>query len=106
MIALATAMFLATAQAGDWSKPKPYAYPIVKPLRGCGGRRVLRSHHRWVSVAGSTTRYEEAPHWFSNTRAQAAVLYGYPSEKPWGGDVRLGSFMGPDTKLVRGTERS
>ncbi|MEM6928912.1 MAG: hypothetical protein AAF602_18375 [Myxococcota bacterium] len=89
----------AAATAAPWAPAEPYAVPIVNVFL--------------VSVEGSTFAQAEGgiaagvikqsprpPRWRSDTRVRATGIAGLPSFSV-GGDLRLGSFFGPDTKLVR-----
>ncbi len=49
---------------------------------------------------GFVRRWTADPHWVSQTRAIGLGIYGLNTESV-GGDLRLGSFVGPDLKPVR-----
>lgn len=100
MIAIATALLLtSTAEASDWREPKPYVRPVlnVSAVSVNGSFFAIASGG---AVGGVTTRYKEVPHWYSHTRASAIGSYGLTTGS-LGGDLRLGSFIGPDGKLAR-----
>jgi hypothetical protein len=85
--------------AADWGKPKPYVQPV---LTG-GVISVNGQTHALATggaVAGVTVRDRDDPHWLSHTRTQLTGTYGLTSGS-LGADARVGSFIGPDTKLIR-----
>lgn len=87
------------ALAAPWRPAEPYAVPVVNV--------------RFVSVEGNTFAQAEAgvaagvlkrdtrsPYWRSDTRVRVAAIAGLPSFS-LGGDLRVGSFVGPDTRYLR-----
>lgn len=87
-----------TASAGEWRDPKPYVLPVIN-------LSAISVNGEWYAIAsagamgGVRIRYSEVPHWVSNTRALLVGMYGIPSGS-LGAEGRLGSFIGPDFKLL------
>lgn len=98
MVGLVLAM-LGSAAAGEWSEPRPYVIPHLSvgyvsvngqgTAQGIGGADV-----------GVRVRQKDKPHLLSDSRVRALGMYGLSSGAV-GADLRLGSFIGPDGKLVR-----
>ncbi len=93
--------FVLTVQGfgATWGKPKPY----VRPILTGGVISVNGDTHALATggaVAGVTVRDRDDPHWLSHTRTQVTGTYGITSGS-LGADVRVGSFIGPDTKLIQ-----
>jgi len=96
-----TAMILSwfgAADAQEWSSPKPYADPILNAGAVIVGGNTYGQISGGARV-GLRTSFSEPPQWLSDTRLQGVATYGIPSNS-LGGDVRLGSFIGPNTKLI------
>ena len=98
MITLMLAL-MPTASAVDWGDPKPYAFPRLS-----GGYTVVNGQgYGQVSGGGDvgmTIRALDKPHWLSMSRVSGLLTYGINSGSV-GGDLRVGSFIGPDGKLVQ-----
>lgn len=96
---IAAALAEEPAEAGPPWQDRWYARPRLNArvvavngvpfVQGVGG-----------AEAGLVRRWDPNPHWVSQTRAVAVGIYGL-STGSLGGDVRLGSFVGPDLKPVR-----
>ncbi len=97
MITILTLVWFGTADAQEW-KPKAYADPILT-----AGAVILNGNTYGQITggarAGVRTTYSEPPHWLNDTRIQGAATYGIPSGS-LGGDVRIGSFIGPNTDFI------
>jgi len=91
------ALLASTALAGGWTEPKPYITPRIN-----GGAVVVNGEYfgqlNGGADVGVTTKYKDSPHWKSTTRLGGTGSYGIPSGS-LGGDLRLGSFIGPSSKL-------
>ncbi|MBX2798218.1 MAG: hypothetical protein KTR31_11125 [Myxococcales bacterium] len=87
------------AQAQAWSEPRLYARPLANVSFVVVNGETLTQGTAGVS-GGVFLRHSESPHWLSHTRAQVAGTVGLPTGS-LGADVRLGSFIGPDTRFVR-----
>ena len=92
-------LIILNASAANWGPPKPYIQPVLS------GGAVSVNGNTWVQVTGGAqggvfVRDRDKPHWLSHTRALATGTYGLTSGS-LGADVRVGSFIGPDGKLVR-----
>jgi hypothetical protein len=94
------ALLLATvASAGEWRDPKPYIYPVVNiSLVSVNGNATAQAAAG--GQVGVRVRYSDPPHWLSHTRTAVVGFYGLNTGS-LGADVRLGSFIGPDGKLVQ-----
>lgn len=89
----------AAAWGGEWSDPKPYVYPVINiSLVSVNGQASAQAAAG--AQVGMRMRYDEAPHWLSHTRTSVVGFYGLNSGSI-GADLRLGSFIGPDGKLVQ-----
>ena len=89
--------WIGTADAQEW-KSKPYVDPILN------AGAVIINGNTYGQVSGGAqvgirTRYSEKPNWLNDSRLRGVVQYGIPSNS-LGGDVRLGSFIGPNTKAI------
>ncbi len=97
MIALLLAL-AGTARAGEWTEPRPYVRPILNigyvSVNGQGTAQGIGG-----AEAGFVTREKDGV-LLDRTRAQAVGMYGFTSGS-LGGDLRVGSFIGPDTKAIR-----
>ena len=87
------------AMATNWGRPKPYVQPILS-----GGavsvNRTTGVQLTGGAQAGVFVRDRDVPHWLSHTRTAASLTYGLTSGSI-GADVRVGSFIGPDGKVIR-----
>lgn len=96
MIALSLA---AVAAAGEWRDPKPYVYPVVNislvSVNGTASAQAAAG-----AQVGVRVRYSDPPHWLSHTRTSVVGYYGLNSGS-LGADLRLGSFIGPDGKVLQ-----
>ena len=106
-VVAAMAMWTTTAEAADpgappsqgWSAPKPYLLPILNfSLISVNGETSAQASGGLVG--GMRLRYGLPPHWLSHTRAQVVGTYGVITGS-LGADLRVGSFMGPDTRFVQ-----
>lgn len=89
----------ALAAPSAWSDPKPYAAPVVNlSLIAVNGNTSAQA--AVGLIGGVRLRYKEPPHWLWHSRAMAVGSYGLNTGS-LGGDLRLGSFVGPDGKLVQ-----
>ncbi|MCA9488770.1 MAG: hypothetical protein KC621_02575 [Myxococcales bacterium] len=87
------------AHAADWRDPKPYIAPVVNlSLISVNGNTSAQA--AVGAVGGVRVRYSGQPHWLSHSRAMAVGSYGLNTGS-LGGDLRLGSFFGPDGKLAQ-----
>jgi hypothetical protein len=93
-------MTLATlASAGEWKPQKPYVLPrLDASVIAIGGTTLVQA--RGGADAGVLVRYSEDPFWLSNTRLGVTGILGLTTLN-YGGDIRLGSFFGPDWELLR-----
>jgi hypothetical protein len=90
---------LSSALAGEWSDPKPYVYPVINvSLVSVNGNASAQAAAG--AQIGMRMRYNETPHWLSHTRTSIVGFYGLNSGS-LGADLRLGSFIGPDGKLLQ-----
>jgi hypothetical protein len=99
MVAFLLTLLATASSAGEWREPKPY----VRPLLNVSAVSVNGNFFAIASggaVGGVRVRYKKPPHWLSHTRAQAVGSLGL-STMSLGGDLRLGSFFGPDGKVAR-----
>jgi hypothetical protein len=89
----------AESLAGEWRDPKPYIYPVVNiSLVSVNGQASAQAAAG--AQLGVRVRYSDAPHWLSHTRTAVVGFYGLNTGS-LGADVRLGSFIGPDGKLIQ-----
>jgi hypothetical protein len=89
----------ATASAGEWRDPRPFIAPILNvSIVSSGGASAAQASAGLVG--GVNVRYNRAPHWVSTTRAQGVGFYGINTGSI-GADLRVGSFIGPDFKLLK-----
>jgi len=90
---------LGTAEASNWGKARPYVRPVLSGnvISINGNTHVLATGG---VVGGVTIRDRDTPHWFSHTRGLATGTYGLTSGS-LGAQARVGSFIGPDGKLLR-----
>lgn len=98
LIAAWTATATATARAGTWQGPEPYAQPVLEVnLVSAGGTASAQASAGLLG--GLRLRYSDGPHWLSTTRGALVGTYGLNTGS-LGADVRVGSFIGPDGKYV------
>lgn len=87
------------AFAGDWSEPRPYAVPRLSAnyiqVNGVGAAQLVGG-----GEVGVILRDRDIPHWLSLSRFSAVGLYGLGTNS-LGGDLRVGSFIGPDGRFAR-----
>lgn len=96
--AAAAAGWAGPAWAGTWQGPEPFAQPVLEVnLVSVGG--VASAQASAGLLGGLRLRYSENPHWLSTTRGALVGTYGLNTGS-LGGDVRIGSFIGPDGKYV------
>jgi len=85
--------------ASDWGKPVPYAVPRLSAsyvqVNETGTLQLMGG-----GEAGVLLRDQDTPHWLSQSRLSAVGLYGLGTNS-LGGDLRLGSFIGPDGTFAR-----
>lgn len=98
VLALALSSPASAAPAKEGWLTTPYARPILS-----GGGVLVRGQTVVQTQAGGEVgvryRYRKPrPHWLGRTRARAVGVYATTGSL--GADVRLGSFMGPDWKIV------
>lgn len=90
---------LSAAWAGEWRDPKPYVLPVlnvgVVVVDGFTAAQASAG-----AIGGVRVRYSDKPHWVSHTRASVIGSYGLNTGS-LGADLRLGSFIGPDWKVVQ-----
>jgi len=85
--------------AAGWSDPKPYVRPILSAgVVSVDGQAFGQA--TGGAVGGFTMRRRGDIPILSHTRARATGTYGLNSGS-LGADLRLGSFIGPDTKLIQ-----
>jgi hypothetical protein len=93
------ALLAVTAAAGEWRDPKPYVFPVlnvsVVSVNGASSAQAAVG-----AQVGVRVRYSDAPHWLSHTRTSVVGFYGLNTGS-LGADLRVGSFLGPDGKLVQ-----
>jgi len=93
--------FVLTVQsfAGDWGPPKPYVRPILSV-----GYVSVNGNGYGIATGGAAggvrMRKRGDTPLLSHTRAQLTGSYGLNSGSI-GADARVGSFIGPDTKLIQ-----
>lgn len=99
MLLLLGCLLSMPAFAADWGPPRPYVRPILNGnvISVNGETHALATGG---ATAGVTVRDRDDPHWLSHSRTQLTGTYGLTSGS-LGADVRVGSFIGPDTKLVQ-----
>jgi hypothetical protein len=97
VIALWT-MAVAGASTG-WSQPRPYAFPVLNigVVSVPGGTPVAQASVGLVG--GARVKYREAPGWLWDTRGSLIGTYGLNTSS-LGADARVGTFIGPDVKLI------
>lgn len=103
MIGLWTAVALAGGQGGGggkqgWSEPRPYVLPVLNLgiVSSGGTTEALASAG---VVGGARLKYSGHPDLLSNTRASLVGSYGILYGQ-LGADLRVGSFIGPDTRFI------
>ncbi|MEN0067696.1 MAG: hypothetical protein AAGA48_36545 [Myxococcota bacterium] len=87
------------ALAGPWGPVEPYAVPVVNVSFVSVEGNTFAQAEGGV-MGGVTARYLKGPRWRSDSRLRVVGIAGLPSFS-LGGDLRLGSFVGPDPKWVR-----
>lgn len=91
--------FIAAAHAGTWTKPEPYLAPSLNlSLVWVDGDTSARA--AVGALGGARVRTTGRAHWLSDTRASALGQYGLDTGS-LGADLRLGSFVGPETRALR-----
>jgi len=87
------------ALAAPWAPPEPYALPVVN-VRFVRVEGDTFAQAEAGVVAGVVKRDLRSPRWRSDSRVRLAGIAGLPSFSV-GGDLRVGSFFGPDPRRLR-----
>ena len=93
------ASWTVAALAAPWSPTEPYAHPVVNVLFVSVEGNTFAQAEAGV-IAGIVKRDLRAPRWRSDSRVRLAGIAGLPSFSV-GGDLRVGSFIGPDSRYLR-----
>ena len=98
MIALWTAGIALAAPEG-WGQPRPYVFPVLNVgVVSVPGAESVAQASVGV-VGGAKVKYRGGPGWLWDTRGSLVGTYGLNTGS-YGGDVRVGTFIGPDVKLI------